>query len=57
MGNRTHHTDGTVLMNKSYKMRMYQRRLWQERSTIVLTTVGLWLTIVTIIIVLAEVTG
>jgi len=44
-------------MHKSYKMRMYQRRLWQERATIVLTTVGLWLTIVTIIIVLAEVAG
>jgi len=57
MGHRTHHTDSTVLMNKSYKMRMYQRRLWQERATIVLTTVGLWLTIVTIIIVLAEVAG
>jgi hypothetical protein len=57
MGNRTHHTGSTVLMAKSYKMRMYQRRLWQERATIVLTTVGLWLTLVTIIIVLAEVTG
>ena len=44
-------------MVKSYKMRMYQRRLWQERTTIVLTTVGLWITLVTIIIVLAEVIG
>jgi uncharacterized membrane protein len=44
-------------MNKSYKMRMYQRRLWQERTTIVLTTIGLWITLVTIIIVLAEVIG
>jgi hypothetical protein len=38
-------------------MRMYQRRLWQERTTIVLTTIGLWITLVTIIIVLAEVIG
>ena len=43
-------------MVKSYKMRMYQRRLWQERATIVLTTVGLWLTLVTIILVVVEVT-
>jgi hypothetical protein len=36
---------------------MYQRRLWQERATIVLTTVGLWLVLVTIILVLVEVTA
>jgi hypothetical protein len=36
---------------------MYQRRLWQQRTTIVLTTVGLWLAFVTIILVAVEVTG
>ena len=43
-------------MAKSYKMRMYQRRLWERRTQIVLTTVGLWLAIVTIILVVIELT-
>jgi hypothetical protein len=30
-------------MAKSYKMRMYQRRLWQQRGIIALTGVGIWL--------------
>lgn len=39
-------------MAKSYKMRMYQRRLWQQRGIIVLTGSLIWFT-VAIIIVLA----
>ena len=35
---------------KSYKMRMYQRRLWQQRGTIALTGVGIWLGFAIIII-------
>jgi hypothetical protein len=37
-------------MAKSYKMRMYQRRLWQQRGTIVLTGAAIWAIIVLIII-------
>ena len=39
-------------MAKSYKMRMYQRRLWQERGVIVLTGVGIWLAFALIIILI-----
>jgi hypothetical protein len=35
---------------KSYKMRMYQRRLWQQRGVIVLTGVAIWLGFALIII-------
>jgi len=41
----------TLLMPKSYKMRMYQRRLWQQRGIIVMTGATIW-AIVAIIIVL-----
>jgi hypothetical protein len=54
MGNRTHHTGGTVLMAKSYKMRMYQRRLWQHRTQIAITTIALWFAIIGTILVIAE---
>ena len=37
-------------MHKSYKMRMYQRRLWQQRGTIILTGSLIWATVATIII-------
>lgn len=42
-------------MVKSYKMRMYQRRLWQHRTQIVLTTIGLWFAIIGLIILITEV--
>ena len=35
---------------KSYKMRMYQRRLWQQRGIIVLTGSLIWATVAIIII-------
>jgi hypothetical protein len=35
---------------KSYKMRMYQRRLWQRRGAIVLTGTLIWATVAIIII-------
>jgi hypothetical protein len=35
---------------KSYKMRMYQRRLWQQRGVIVLTGSLIWATVAIIII-------
>lgn len=37
-------------MDKSYKMRMYKRRLWQQRGTIVLTGTAIWATVALIII-------
>lgn len=37
-------------MAKSYKMRMYQRRLWQQRGIIVLTGSLIWATVAIIII-------
>lgn len=43
MGHHTTHPGGAILMAaKSYKMRMYQRRLWQERGNIILTGVAIW---------------
>jgi hypothetical protein len=36
-------------MDKSYKMRMYKRRLWQERGTIVLTGAVIWAVIAIIL--------
>jgi hypothetical protein len=35
---------------KSYKMRMYQRRLWQQRGAIILTGTLIWATVAIIII-------
>lgn len=37
-------------MHKSYKMRMYQRRLWQQRGTIIITGAAIWAIIALIII-------
>jgi hypothetical protein len=54
MGNRTNNTGSTVLMAKSYKMRMYQRRLWQNRTRIAITTIALWFAIIATILVIAE---
>ena len=39
-------------MVKSYKMRMYQRRLWQERGTIILTGVAIWAGLALILIII-----
>jgi hypothetical protein len=54
MGYTTQQPGGTVLMVKikSYKMRMYQRRLWQQRGIIVMTGATIW-AVIAIIIVLA----
>jgi hypothetical protein len=37
-------------MAKSYKMRMYQRRLWQQRGTIIMTGAVIWAIIALIVI-------
>jgi hypothetical protein len=37
-------------MDKSYKMRMYKRRLWEQRGTIVLTGTLIWATVALIIL-------
>jgi len=42
-------------MHKSYKMRMYKRRLWQQRTQIILTGLTLWNGIAAIIILVTEV--
>ena len=44
-------------MHKSYKMRMYQRRLWQLRTQIVLTGLAIWISLIAIVIVIIEVAG
>jgi hypothetical protein len=41
---------------KSYKMRMYQRRLWQQRGTIALTGVAIWAGFALIIILITQAT-
>jgi len=38
-------------MAKSYKMRMYYRRLWQQRGVIVLTGTLIWATVAIVILV------
>jgi hypothetical protein len=38
----------------SYRMRMYKRRLWQERAKIVGIGVGAWLTIVLAVIIVVS---
>tara|TARA_R110000868_G_scaffold284467_1_gene544928 strand:- start:656 stop:793 length:138 start_codon:yes stop_codon:yes gene_type:complete len=40
------------MVAKSYKMRMYQRRLWQQRGIIVLTGVAIWAGFALIIILI-----
>jgi hypothetical protein len=35
-------------------MRMYQRRLWQNRTRIAITTIALWFAIIATILVIAE---
>jgi len=42
-------------MAKSYKMRMYQRRLWQQRGTIVMTGAIIWSVIAIITVLVVEV--
>jgi len=44
-------------MAKSYKMRMYQRRLWQQRTQIVLTGLAIWISLIAIVLVIIEVAG
>jgi len=39
----------------SYRMRMYKRRLWEQRAKVVGIGVGLWLALVTIIIMVATI--
>jgi hypothetical protein len=43
-------------MAKSYKMRMYQRRIWQQRTQIVLTGLAIWISMAAIILVVIELT-
>jgi hypothetical protein len=38
----------------SYRMRMYKRRLWEQRAKIVGVGLGAWLSIVTIVILLVS---
>jgi len=42
------------MAGKSYKMRMYQRRLWQNRAQIVITGVAIWIAIAALIILAVE---
>jgi len=44
-------------MAKSYKMRMYQRRMWQQRVQLVLTGLAIWVALAILILVMIEVTG
>lgn len=44
-------------MSKSYKMRMYQRRMWQQRTQLVLTGLAIWVSIAALILVVVEVAG
>lgn len=41
---------------KSYKMRMYQRRLYQQRGIIVITGVAIWFAFALIIILISQAT-
>jgi hypothetical protein len=43
------------MAGQSYKMRMYKRRLWQQRTQIVLTGLALWIGIAAIILLITEV--
>ena len=43
-------------MAKSYKMRMYQRRMWQQRTQIVLTGLAIWVSLAALILVIIELT-
>jgi hypothetical protein len=45
------------MAGQSYRMRMYKRRLWQQRGQIALTGIAIWLGIVAIILVILEVTS
>jgi len=51
MGHTSNEPGGTVLMSKSYKMRMYQRRLWQQRGIIVMTGATIWAVIAIIVVI------
>jgi len=39
---------------KSYKMRMYHRRLWQQRGIIVMTGATIWAVIAIIIVIAVQ---
>lgn len=41
-------------MEQSYRMRMYKRRLWERRATIVGAGIGAWLAIVIAIIMVVS---
>jgi hypothetical protein len=45
------------MAGQSYRMRMYKRRLWQQRGQIALTGIAIWLGIVAIILVILETTA
>ena len=45
------------MVGQSYRMRMYKRRLWQQRGQIAFTGLAIWIGIVAIILVILEVTS
>jgi hypothetical protein len=45
------------MAGQSYRMRMYKRRLWQQRGQIALTGLAIWIGIVAIILVILEVSS
>lgn len=42
-------------MEQSYRMRMYKRRLWQQRASIVGVGVGAWLALVFVVVLVATI--
>jgi hypothetical protein len=41
-------------MDKSYKMRMYKRRLWQQRGVIVMTGSVIWAVIAIVFVIIVK---
>jgi hypothetical protein len=44
-------------MHKSYKMRMYQRRLWQQRGVLIMTGAVAWALIAIIVAIIVGFTS
>ena len=42
-------------MEQSYRMRMYKRRLWEQRARIVGIGVGAWLALVFVVVLVATI--
>jgi len=43
------------MADQSYRMRMYKRRLWQQRWKIAITGIALWTAIVATILAILEI--